>query len=145
MGLKPETVFKMVARVRQVHKSRENQLKEVEPCYRKRLDTYCLVVILIGILWTRDATHEVPLSHFTAKERATYDSQRKYYFIQHREKYPDCYDFKAIFEDADRFARWYLKDKAYRQKSRTLYEEWRKLTNEYNAFFDNFYLNMSEE
>lgn len=34
----------------------------------------CLVVILIGILWTRDATHEVPLSHFTAKERATYDS-----------------------------------------------------------------------
>ncbi|MCY3722008.1 MAG: hypothetical protein OXG97_07285, partial [Candidatus Poribacteria bacterium] len=63
----------------------------------------------------------------------------------HWAKYPDCQDHEAVFSDADRFSRWYVKDKAYRKKRRALYEEWEKIAAENDKFFDDFYLNKSAE
>ena len=57
--------------------------------------------------------YEASLSHFTEEERATYDRALTGEITRHREKYPDCQDHEAVFEDADRFARWWVKYKKY--------------------------------
>ena len=88
--------------------------------------------------------YEASLSHFTAEERTQYDNVLRGEITRHREKYPDCQDPDAVFEDADRVARWYVKDKAYRKKRSALSEEWQKISTENDEFFDNLYLNMSE-
>lgn len=85
------------------------------------------------------------LVDFTDAELATYERVKLTQIKLHWAKYPDCQDHEAVFSDADRFSRWYVKDKAYRKKRRALYEEWEKIAAENDKFFDDFYLNKSAE
>lgn len=91
------------------------------------------------------AAYEASLSHFTDDERATYDRALRGEIVRHREKYPDCQDHEAVFEDADRFSRWYVGYKKWRQEREKRSAEWKAVMFEKDDFFDNLYLNMSAE
>ena len=73
------------------------------------------------------AAYEASLSHYTEEERATYNRALRGEIIRHREKYPNCQDDEAVFEDADRFSRWYVSDKAYRKIVAAARAEWEVL------------------
>ena len=91
------------------------------------------------------AAYEASLSHFTEEERATYDRALQGEIVRHREKYPDCQDHEAVFEDADRFSRWYLSHKKWREERAVIEAEWETVMYEKDDFFDNLYLNMSAD
>ena len=91
------------------------------------------------------AAYEASLSHFTEEERATYGRALRGEIVRHSEKYPDCQDHEAVFEDADRFSRWYVKYKAYRKKHEALYAEWKKVMFENDELYENLRFNMSPE
>ncbi|MDE0556724.1 MAG: hypothetical protein OXI24_21130 [Candidatus Poribacteria bacterium] len=89
------------------------------------------------------AAYEASLSHFTEEELATYRRALRGEIVRHREKYPDCEDHEAVFEDADRNAKWYLKYKAHWKKVKAAEEEWLSALTENDEFLNNFFLNMS--
>lgn len=80
--------------------------------------------------------YEASLSHFTDEERATYDRALTGEITRHREKYPDCQDHDAVFEDADRFSRWYLAYLEHNKRVDAAYAEWSVLSQERPFTFD---------
>lgn len=87
--------------------------------------------------------YEMPLSHFTEEERDTYESHLRYEISRHIEKYPECEYNTAVWKDADRHARWYVKHREFTNKRSELFDEWMKATADLDEFLDNFYLNMT--
>ncbi|MYB92997.1 hypothetical protein F4054_23075 [Candidatus Poribacteria bacterium] len=90
--------------------------------------------------------YETSLSHLTAEQRARYDRVLNNYIARHYNKYPDSQNHEAVWEDADRLARWYVEEhKPYWEKYWAASDEVKKVTAEYNEFFDEYYLNRSAE
>lgn len=76
------------------------------------------------------AAYEASLSHYSPEERATYDRVLSNNIAKHKEKYPDCQDHEAVFEDADRLARWAVAELEHRKIEDAAYTEWRALSQE---------------
>ena len=91
------------------------------------------------------AAYEASLSHFTDEERATYDRALQGEIARHHEKYPDCQDHEAVFEDADQNAKWWVGYKKWSEEWDESRAEWKKILTENDDFYDNFYLNMSAD
>ena len=90
--------------------------------------------------------YEASLSHLTAEQRELYNRVLHNYIARHYKKYPDSQNHEAVWEDADRLARWYVEEhKPYWEKFWAASDEVKKVTAEYNEFFDEYYLNMSAE
>ncbi|MCY3721128.1 MAG: hypothetical protein OXG97_02800 [Candidatus Poribacteria bacterium] len=85
------------------------------------------------------------LADFTDEELATYERVRRNQVIRHQQKYPDCQDYEAVWEDADRHAKWWVGYKKWSAESDKRYEEWKKVLKDQDEFFDDLYLNMSPE
>ncbi len=89
---------------------------------------------------------EASLSHLTAEQRERYNRVLHNYIARHYKKYPDSQNHEAVWEDADRLARWYVEEhKPYWEKFWAASDKVKKVTAEYNEFFDEYYLNMSAE
>lgn len=74
--------------------------------------------------------YEKPLESFTDEERKTYNVMRYGIITRHRVEYPDCQYNPAVFEDADRYARWVVADNAHRKIRDAAYAEWDALSQE---------------
>ena len=91
------------------------------------------------------AVYEASLSHFTAEERARYDRVLRGEIVRHREKYPACQDHEAVFEDADRHARWWVAYKKWWKEKEKLSAKWKKVMFENDELYENLRFNMSPE
>ncbi len=90
--------------------------------------------------------YEASLSHLTAEQRARYDRVRDNYVARHYNKYPDSQNHEAVWEDADRLAKWYVEEhKPYWEKFWAASHELKEARAEYYEFFDDYYLNKSAE
>ena len=73
------------------------------------------------------AAYEASLSHYTEEERATYDNVLHTNIVKHKEKYPDCQEHEAVFQDADRLAKWTVAELAHREIVSAARAEWEAL------------------
>ena len=91
-------------------------------------------------------TYEASLSHLTAEQRERYNRVLHNYIARHYKKYPDSQNHEAVWEDADRLARWYVEEhKPYWEKYWAASDELKKARAELSEFGDNYFLNMSAE
>ena len=91
----------------------------------------CLLVIFIGV----GLFYGSHIANQRIVERTTYDRMRIEDIIRHKHKYPDCQDTEAVFEDADRYARWYIDvHEKWKDVSHKLYMQWESINHEKSDF-----------
>ncbi|MCY3721682.1 MAG: hypothetical protein OXG97_05635, partial [Candidatus Poribacteria bacterium] len=83
------------------------------------------------------------LVDFTDAELATYERVRRNEVIRHQQKYPDCQDYEAVWEDADRHAKWWVGHKKWWEEKEKLSEEWMMVMTENDELYENLRFNMS--
>ena len=82
-------------------------------------------------------TYEASLAHYTAEERTQYDNVLRGEIVRHREKYPNCQEHEAVFEDADRVARWYVEYKNWGEELEESRSEWKTVMYENDELYEN--------
>ena len=85
------------------------------------------------------------LADFTDEELATYERVRRAEVIRHQQKYPDCKDHEAVWEDAARNAKWWVAYKKWSEEWDKSLEEWEAVMFENDELYEKLRFNMSEE
>jgi len=91
-----------------------------------------------------EAVVDPDLADFTDEELATYERVRFNEVSRHQQKYPDCQDHEAVWEDAARNAKWYIGYKKWQAKEAAAYEAWKEVMFENDELYENLRFNMSE-